>query len=305
MSTINPIPDSHRSVTPYLTVKNAAAALAFYRAAFGATETMRLHMPNGAVGHAEFTIGASHFMIADEYPAATSTAPHTLGGSCVKLHLYVADVDAFFARAIAAGAVETMPPADQFWGDRMGALTDPFGHHWMIASHLEDVDPADLQSRMDALFAGSGSTPEPADAAPGCEGHYNSLQHGMFSWCELLTSDAEAAKTFYSSLFGWQMEPAPTALPGVDYTLINCDGHHIGGLMAIPADKTGMPPHWGTYVTVDDVDATAALAQQLGGAVCLPPQDIPEVGRFAVLQDPQNAVICVIQYVAAKSPACG
>ena len=156
-ATVKPIPDGYHSVTPYLTVKNADAALAFYAKAFGAVEILRLAMPDGKVGHAEFRIGVSNFMISDEYPSPGSTSPETLGGSAVKLHLYVADVDAVFAQAIAAGAQAAMPPADQFWGDRMGALTDPFGHHWLIATHIEDVDPSEFQERMAAMFAsGSG-----------------------------------------------------------------------------------------------------------------------------------------------------
>lgn len=152
-SSINPIPDGYHTLTPYLAVKDAAAALAFYHIAFGAEELMRLHMPEGGIAHAEFTIGDSHFMISDEYPNTTCRSPESLGGSTVKLHLYVDDCDATFAQAIASGATETMPLSNQFWGDRMGSLTDPFGHHWLIASHVEDVDPSEFQSRMEAFFA--------------------------------------------------------------------------------------------------------------------------------------------------------
>ncbi|WP_426991943.1 VOC family protein [Methylomonas sp. CM2] len=153
---VNPIPDGYQSVTPYLTVEDAAAALTFYQQAFGALEFMRLTMPGGKIGHAEFTIGVSHFMISDEYPNAGSTSPTKLGGTAVKLHLYVDDVDASFTQAVAAGAVPAMPPADQFWGDRMGVLIDPFGHQWMLATHVEDVEASEFQSRMDAMFAGHG-----------------------------------------------------------------------------------------------------------------------------------------------------
>lgn len=161
MSTaINPIPHGYHTLTPYLAVKDAAAALTFYCAAFNASEVMRLHMPEGGIAHAEFTIGDSHFMISDEYPNSPVVAPETLGGSTVKLHLYVNDVDASFARALAAGAKSTMPVADQFWGDRMGALVDPFGHHWLLASHVEDVDPSEFPSRMEAFFAANAACGE-------------------------------------------------------------------------------------------------------------------------------------------------
>lgn len=154
---VNPIPAGYHTLTPYLAVKDAAAALAFYRQAFAADEVMRLNMPEGGIAHAEFTIGDSHFMISDEYPNGPVVAPETLGGSTVKLHLYVEDVDASFARALAAGATATMPVADQFWGDRMGGLVDPFGHHWLLASHVEDVDPAEFQDRMEAFFAANAA----------------------------------------------------------------------------------------------------------------------------------------------------
>jgi uncharacterized protein len=126
-------------------------------------------------------------------------------------------------------------------------------------------------------------------------------QHGAFSWCELLTSDAEAAKQFYGKLFNWTLEPAPTAPPGVDYTLVKCAGQPVGGIMPIPAHAPGMPPHWGTYITVDDVDAIVEQAVQMGAQVCVPPQDIPQVGRFSVLQDPQGAVFSVITYFAPSA----
>lgn len=114
---------------------------------------MRLNMPDGKMAHGEFKIGDSIFMISDENPQCFSISPEALKGSPVTLHLYVADADAIFSDALKAGAEETMPLANQFWGDRMGALVDPFGHHWMIATHIEDVDPSEFQSRMQACFS--------------------------------------------------------------------------------------------------------------------------------------------------------
>jgi hypothetical protein len=118
--------------------------------------------------------------------------------------------------------------------------------------------------------------------------------HGAFSWCELLTTDLADAKRFYSKLFGWALEPAP--MPGMEYTLVKYGGERMGGIMALPPHAQGMPPAWGVYVTVDDVDATAKLAVEMGGKVCLGPQDIPGVGRLCVLQDPQGAMINAITY---------
>ncbi|BBI99907.1 hypothetical protein FGKAn22_16000 [Ferrigenium kumadai] len=119
-------------------------------------------------------------------------------------------------------------------------------------------------------------------------------QHGAFSWSELMTMDVEAAKAFYTKLFGWVMEDMK--MPGMTYTVIKVGGNGIGGIMAIPKDAKGMPPAWGTYVTVDDVDATAKTAEQLGAKLCVPPTDIPDVGRFCVIQDPQGATINAITY---------
>jgi predicted enzyme related to lactoylglutathione lyase len=119
--------------------------------------------------------------------------------------------------------------------------------------------------------------------------------HGAFSWCELLTGDVAGAKDFYSRLFNWTLEPAPG--PNAHYTLVKYGGEQMGGIMAIPPGAEGMRPAWGVYVTVDDVDTTAKLAVELGAKVCVPPCDIPEVGRFCVLQDPQGAMINVITYL--------
>ncbi|MBN2887695.1 MAG: VOC family protein [Chromatiaceae bacterium] len=124
-------------------------------------------------------------------------------------------------------------------------------------------------------------------------------QHGAFSWCELMTTDVPDAKRFYSRLFGWTLEPAP--VPGLEYTLVKYGGEQMGGIMAMPSGCQDMRPSWGVYVTVEDVDAAAKLAEELGGKVLVPPQDIPRVGRFCVLQDPQGAAINVITYNMAQA----
>ena len=123
-------------------------------------------------------------------------------------------------------------------------------------------------------------------------------RHGTFSWCELITTDVEAAKAFYSQLFGWTMEPVThEANEGMQYNLVKVDGTEIGGIMAVPAHAPGMPPCWGAYVTVDDVDAAAGKAGELGGDVVVPLTDIPGVGRFCVIRDPQGATISMITYL--------
>ena len=119
--------------------------------------------------------------------------------------------------------------------------------------------------------------------------------HGAFSWIELMTGDVPAAKTFYGELLGWKMESMPMDQGG-DYILLKAGKHQAGGMMMLPPQAEGVPPHWGVYVTVDDVDAAALKATALGGKVIVPPMDIPNVGRFSTLQDPQGAVFSVIKY---------
>ena len=153
---VNPIPAEYSGITAYLGVHDAAAAIEFYKDAFGATEVMRLPMPNGKIGHAEVKIGNSLLMLADEAPDVGHNSPKTLGGTTVKLHMYVEDVDAFFERAVAGGAKVIIPVADQFYGDRSGRLEDPFGHLWIVSTHTEDVSPEEMERRMAEFSKGEG-----------------------------------------------------------------------------------------------------------------------------------------------------
>ena len=148
---VKPIPDGYHTVTPYLIIKNAAGAIDFYKKAFGATELMRMAGPDGKVMHAEIKIGDSRIMMSDECPEMNARSPQSLGGSPVSLLLYVQDVDSFFSRATAAGATVVRPVKDQFYGDRSGSLSDAFGHMWHVATHTEDVPPAELQKRAAAM----------------------------------------------------------------------------------------------------------------------------------------------------------
>ena len=141
------------TVTPYLIVKDAAAAIAFYERAFGAKETMRLAEPSGRIGHAEISIGGATIMIADEYPEMGFRGPQALGGSPVTLVLHVTDVDAVADRAVAAGAAVVIPVKDQFYGERSGRIRDPFGHLWILSTHVEDVSTEEMQRRYTAMLA--------------------------------------------------------------------------------------------------------------------------------------------------------
>lgn len=150
---VKPIPDGYHSVTPYLIVNDGAGALEFYKKAFGAVETVRMGGPDGKVGHAEIRIGDSHVMLADETPGMGHRSAQSIGATPVSLVLYVEDVDAQFQQAIAAGAKELRPVEDQFYGDRMGTLVDPFGHVWSLGTHKEDVSPEEMDRRMAEMMA--------------------------------------------------------------------------------------------------------------------------------------------------------
>ena len=148
---VHHIPEGYHSVTPYLVVDGAARALDFYREAFGATEVMRMPGPDGRIGHAEMRIGDSYIMLADEHPEMGHRGPKALGGSPVSIMIYVEDADRLFQAALAGGATQLRPMEDQFYGDRSGMITDPFGHTWTIATHIEDVAPDEMERRMKAM----------------------------------------------------------------------------------------------------------------------------------------------------------
>jgi PhnB protein len=152
---VRPIPEGYSTATPYLTISGAAQALEFYTRAFGAEELLRMVSPDGRVGHAEIRIGDSRIMMSDEYPEMGGHGPAHFGGTPVAVLLYVEDVDAVVERAVAAGATLAQPVADHFYGDRMGTITDPFGHKWHIATHIEDVPPDELRRRAEEMFGGA------------------------------------------------------------------------------------------------------------------------------------------------------
>lgn|SRR5690606_36019150 len=152
-SQVKPIPDEYRGATPYLCIRDAASGLDFYKRAFGAVETLRMDHPDGRIGHAEIRIGEAPIMLADEFPEMGFHSPQTLGGTPVNILVYVRDVDALVARAEQAGAKVTRPPADQFYGDRMATLEDPFGHSWSFATHIEDVPAEELRKRAASAHA--------------------------------------------------------------------------------------------------------------------------------------------------------
>ena len=151
MAQVKPIPDEYRGATPYLCVNGAAAAIDFYKKAFGATEIMRMPAPDGKIGHAEIKIRDAIIMLADEFPEMGHVSAKSLGGSPVSILLYFENVDEIARQATAAAAKVVRPVEDQFYGDRMGKLEDPFGHFWFVATHKEDLSPEEMQRRAAAM----------------------------------------------------------------------------------------------------------------------------------------------------------
>ena len=149
---VKPIPEGYHSVTPYLIVDDAAEAIDFYKQAFGAEEKFRLPMGD-RIGHAEIKIGDSFIMLADEFPDMGHLGPKARGGTTVSLMVYVPDVDSAFKTALDAGAKQERPVENQFWGDKLGTLTDPFGHKWSLATHVEEVPEAELGKRFEEWSA--------------------------------------------------------------------------------------------------------------------------------------------------------
>jgi uncharacterized glyoxalase superfamily protein PhnB len=150
---VKPVPEGTHTITAHLSVREAQKAIDFYQKAFGG-QVLGVHKtPDGRVMHATLQIGDSRLMLADEFPGMGTPSPQALGGSPVVLNIYVDDVDTLFNQAVAAGAKVTMPLDNQFWGDRYGQIVDPFGHHWALGSHVEDVAPEEMERRANAMFS--------------------------------------------------------------------------------------------------------------------------------------------------------
>jgi PhnB protein len=154
---VKPIPEGYTTPIPYLAVDDAEAAIEYYKEAFGAKERWRMAMPDGKIGHAELEIGQSLIMLSDPVPQGATRTPKELGGTSASIFMFAEDVDAVVKRAVDAGATVTMEVADQFWGDRFGTITDPFGHVWSIATHVEDLTPEEIEERGKAFMAGISS----------------------------------------------------------------------------------------------------------------------------------------------------
>ena len=154
----NPVPEGYHTVIPYLAIDGAAEAIDFYARAFSARERYRMPGPEGSIAHAELEIGDSVLMLSDPFPQSQVKPPRQLGGTSAGIFLYVEDVDALFQQAVDAGATVTMPLENTFWGDRFGTVSDPYGHHWSLASHVEDVPPEEMEDRAKQAMAAMSGT---------------------------------------------------------------------------------------------------------------------------------------------------
>jgi PhnB protein len=150
---VQPVPEGYHTVTPYLAVDDAQEAIDFYERAFGAKERLRMAAPDGKVAHAELEIGDALVMLSDPFPQFSAKPPKELGGNSANVMLYVENVDELVQQAVDAGATVSAPVEDQFWGDRYGSVTDPFGHTWLVATHVEDVPPEEVAERAKTAFA--------------------------------------------------------------------------------------------------------------------------------------------------------
>jgi PhnB protein len=153
-----PVPEGYHTLTPYLAVEDATAAIDFYGRAFGAKERLRMPGPDGKIAHAELEIGDSLIMLSDPFPQSSAKPPKELGGTSAAIFAYVDNVDELVQQAVDAGATLVSAPEDQFWGDRFGSVQDPFGHSWQIATHVEDVSPEDIEKRSQEWAATAAAT---------------------------------------------------------------------------------------------------------------------------------------------------
>jgi len=246
---------SATALVPYLCVDGADRAIAFYRHAFGAVETLRIAEPDGRVGHAELTIGSVTIMLSDEYPDSDAISPTTLGGTPVALHLEVPDVDMVHERTVAAGATSLREPADQFHGNRNAVVRDPFGHRWMLSTPVEALTTEELAARAadDGFETTTGAAPSPgAPDAP----------IGELGYWTLSVPDVDRAAAFYGGVLGWAFEAAQPG-DGDDHRYRHVSNTAVP--MGVHDDPAAAPQT--LYYRVDDLEAAAARVRELGGEV--------------------------------------
>ncbi len=276
------IPEGYHTATPRLIVRDASGAIEFYKKAFGATELMRLKMPDGRIGHAEIRIGDSRIMIADDIPEYGHRSPQSLGGSPVVIYLYVEDVDAVARQAVAAGAKLLIPVSDQFYGDRSGRLADPFGHIWIISTHKEDVSAEEMQKRLDALMKQQGASVEPEEATKAVEPALHTITP------YLTAREAPELIAFVKQAFGAEeLHRATGSAGGIHCSVrIGASTLMIGGGPMPGGGEWRHPPNTAAiHLYVKDADAVYRRALEAGAISLQEPVDQPYGDREAGVKD--------------------
>jgi PhnB protein len=267
---IESTPQPSSTLVPYLCYRDAAAAIEFYKRAFGATELMRLVEPTGKIGHAELQIGNAVFMLSDEYPDYDAVSAETLGGSPIKLHLYVPDVDQFAERAIEAGATVIRPVTDEFYGDRTGTFQDPFGYRWSIATHQKDIPVADLQKAFDEFLGVGESKPKPARR----EGFHTVTPY-------LIVKPAVELIDFVTQAFGAVESLRATGSAGG----LHCEVKIGDSIMMIGGGPDFDTRPAAIHLYVSDVDEVYARAIEAGATSMVEPSDQEYGERVAGVRD--------------------
>jgi PhnB protein len=276
-------PQARQTATAYLIVNDAARAIEFYKQAFGATEIMRLHGPGERIGHAEIRIGNSTIMIADEFPDFGAVSAQTLGGSPVKIHLQVDEVDAAAARAVAAGAKVLRPVQDQFYGERSGQFADPFGYTWMISTQIEELSAEEIERRFAALQQAS-----PASSADEAKWTLPVpyIRKGFRTLTPyLLVPGAANLIDFYQQAFGAE-EIFRVARPGSDL-IMHAEIRIAGSMIELADANAEFKPRASTNILyVSDADATFQRALDAGATSLSAPMDQPYGDRQGTVKDP-------------------
>ena len=248
------------TITPYISVRNAVAALDFYRDAFGAVETQRLVGDDGRIGHAELEIGGSRLMLADEYPEVDAVGPQTRGGPTCVFHIEVSDVDAAHGRALSAGATSLRGPADQFHGSRSATIQDPFGHRWVLSRLIETLTTDEYARRAAEVDDGHGSftlaVASTADATSDPSATHPQAKHlepGDLYYFTIPVADVSRAQRFFGTVLGWRF-----AGP---------DQGHIENISAPPGAVALQPDDTGPrlWFVVDDIHAAVDRVRTSGG----------------------------------------
>jgi PhnB protein len=280
--------EGFHTLTPYLIVDDGAAAIEFYKKAFGATELMRMAEPGGRIGHAEIKIGDARIMLADEYPEFGILGPKAIGGSPVAMHVYVADVDALATRAVAAGAALLTPVEDQFYGDRSGKLADPFGHVWQIATRKEDLSAEAMQKRFDDIMQKEKETAEegPERSKYSAAGPVKPIPRGFHSVTPYL--HVQGAARFIDFLTqAFEAKEIGERTTGSDGAVLHAEVR-IGDSLIETSDARGehKPMPTAIHLYVNDADAVYKRALQAGATSMREPVDQPYGDREASLMDP-------------------